>query len=72
VERGEALASFLTAMLDLLDLLLPRRGIPPDHRTLAFRCIDGNARFPVIYFLPWHTPYGFARQPGIAPLDFPD
>jgi pimeloyl-ACP methyl ester carboxylesterase len=57
-------------MFDLLDLLLLRRGIPADDRTVAFRRIDGSATAKVIYFLPWHTPYGIARQAGFVPLDF--
>jgi pimeloyl-ACP methyl ester carboxylesterase len=57
-------------MFDFLDLLLLRRGLPSDDRTLAFRRIDGTAQAPVIYFLPWHTPYKFARQAGFTPLDF--
>jgi len=57
-------------MLDLVDLLLLRRGIPADDTTLTFRRIDGNATSGVIYFLPWHTPFAFARQVGFAPLDY--
>src|SRR5438477_11754168 len=57
-------------MLDLVDLLLLRRGIPADDRALAFRRIDGNAASKVLYFLPWHTPFGIARQAGLAPLEF--
>jgi hypothetical protein len=57
-------------MLDLVDLLLLRRGIPADDRELTFRRIDGNASSKVLYFLPWHTPFGIARQIGIMPLDF--
>jgi hypothetical protein len=57
-------------MFDLVDLLLLRRGIPADDKTLTFRRIDGNPRSKVIYFLPWHTPFGFARHAGFAPLDF--
>jgi pimeloyl-ACP methyl ester carboxylesterase len=57
-------------MLDLVDLLLLRRGVPADDTTLTFRRIDGNSASTVIYFLPWHTPFGFARQAGFAPLDF--
>jgi pimeloyl-ACP methyl ester carboxylesterase len=57
-------------MLDLLDLLLLQRGIPADDRTLVFRRIDGNPNSRVIYFLPWHTPFGVARHAGFAPLDF--
>lgn len=57
-------------MLDLLDLILLRRGIPADDRTLAFRRIDGNPQSRVIYFLPWNTPLGLARQAGFTPLDF--
>jgi hypothetical protein len=57
-------------MLDLVDLLLLRRSIPADDRALTFRRIDGNAGSTVLYFLPWHTPFGMARQFGIAPLDF--
>jgi hypothetical protein len=57
-------------MLDLVDLLLLRRGIPTDDRELTFRRIDGNASSKVLYFLPWHTPFGIARQIGIMPLDF--
>jgi len=58
------------AMLDLVDLLLLRRGLPPDDCTLAFRRIDGDPASTVIYFLPWHTPCIFARHAGFAPLDF--
>jgi hypothetical protein len=57
-------------MFDLLDLLLLNRGTPADDWTLAFRRIDGNAASKVIYFLPWFTPFWFARQAGFAPLDF--
>jgi len=57
-------------MLDLVDLLLLRRGVPADDTTLTFRKIEGNATSKVIYFLPWHTPFAFARQVGFAPLDF--
>src|SRR5213078_230343 len=69
-ERNQQLQSSETAMLDLVDLLLLRRGIPADDRELTFRRIDGNALSKVLYFLPWHTPFGMARQFGIAPLDF--
>src|SRR4051812_34905206 len=57
-------------MLDLLDLLLLRRGVPADDRTLAFRRIDGDPQSRVIYFLPWNTPYSLARQAGFMPLPF--
>lgn len=57
-------------MLDIVDLLLIRRGIPADDRTLAFRRIDGDQKAKVVYFLPWHTPLAFARHAGFAPLDF--
>jgi hypothetical protein len=57
-------------MYDLLDLLLLRRGTPVDDRTLAFRRIDGRSTAKVIYFLPWHTPFAFARRAGFLPLDF--
>jgi hypothetical protein len=57
-------------MLDLLDLLLLKRGIPGDDRTLSFRRIDGDAHAKVIYFLPWHTPFSVCRQAGFTPLDF--
>jgi pimeloyl-ACP methyl ester carboxylesterase len=57
-------------MLDLLDLLLLRRGIPSDDQTLAFRRIDGQAGSRVIYFLPWHTPLYVARHFGFTPLEF--
>ena len=57
-------------MFDLLDLLLLKRGIPADDQSLAFRRIDGNPRASVVYFLPWHTPFAFARSTGMAPLDF--
>ena len=57
-------------MFDFLDLLLLRRGIPSDDRTLTFRRIDGSEQSRVIYFLPWHTPYTIARQAGFTPLDF--
>jgi hypothetical protein len=62
--------SFQTAMFDYLDLLLLRRGIPSDDRTLTFRRIDGSEQSRVIYFLPWHTPFKVARQAGFTPLDF--
>jgi pimeloyl-ACP methyl ester carboxylesterase len=57
-------------MLDLLDLILLRRGVPADDRTLTFRRIDGNPQSNVIYFLPWNTPFSVARQAGFVPLDF--
>jgi pimeloyl-ACP methyl ester carboxylesterase len=57
-------------MLDLLDLLLLRRGIPSDDQTLTFRRIDGQRGSNVIYFLPWHTPLYVARHFGFTPLDF--
>jgi hypothetical protein len=62
--------SFESAMFDLVDLLLLRRGIPADDRTLAFRRVDGDQSSNVIYFLPWHTPFAFARHAGFAPLNF--
>ena len=57
-------------MFDLLDILLLSRGTPADDRTLAFRRIDGSPASNVIYFLPWFTPFWFARRAGFAPLDF--
>jgi hypothetical protein len=63
-------AAFWVRMLDLVDLLLLRRGIPADDRMLAFRRVDGNPGSRVVYFLPWHTPFAFARRLGFAPLDF--
>jgi pimeloyl-ACP methyl ester carboxylesterase len=57
-------------MLDLLDLILLRRGVPADDRTLTFRRVDGNPQSRVIYFLPWNTPFSVARQAGFIPLDF--
>jgi hypothetical protein len=57
-------------MFDLLDLILLRRGIPKDDRTLAFRRIDGDPRSSVIYFLPWGTPFALARRVGMMPLPF--
>lgn len=57
-------------MFDLLDLLLLKRGIPADDQSLKFRRIDGNPQSKVIYFLPWHTPFAFARSTGMTPLDF--
>ena len=57
-ERGERAPGSASAMLDLVDLLLLRRGIPADDRGLTFRRIDGNALSKVLYFLPWHTPFG--------------
>jgi hypothetical protein len=57
-------------MLDLVDMLLLRRGIPADDRSLAFRRIDGNPSSKVIYFLPWHTPFRLARATGLLPVDF--
>jgi hypothetical protein len=61
---------FIEAMLDLLDLLLLRRGLALDDRTLAFRRIEANPRSRVIYFLPWNTPFGLAQRAGLLPLDF--
>jgi hypothetical protein len=57
-------------MLDLLDLLLLKRGLPGDDRSLSFRRIDGDQNAKVIYFLPWHTPFSVCRQAGFTPLDF--
>ena len=57
-------------MLDLVDMLLLRRGIPADDRSLGFRRIDGNPSSKIIYFLPWHTPFSIARAAGFLPLDF--
>ena len=57
-------------MFDLFDILLLSRGTPADDRTLAFRRIDGSPASNVIYFLPWFTPFWFARRAGFAPLDF--
>jgi hypothetical protein len=57
-------------MMDLLDLLLLKRGLPSDDRTLSFRRIDGDPRARVIYFLPWHTPFSVCRQAGFTPLNF--
>ena len=57
-------------MPDLFDHLLLRRGVPDDDRTLTFRRIDGNPQSRVVYFLPWHTPFGIARQAGFIALDF--
>src|ERR1700730_10961907 len=57
-------------MYDLLDLLLLKRGTPIDDRTLTFHRIDGPPTAQVIYFLPWHTPFKFARQAGLLPLAF--
>jgi hypothetical protein len=37
---------------------------------LTFRRIDGRSTASVIYFLPWHTPFAFARRAGFLPLDF--
>ena len=58
------------AMLDLVDLLLLRRGIVQDDCSLAFRRIDGNLKSKVIYFLPLQTSFSVARQAGFLPLDF--
>ena len=57
-------------MLDLLDLLLLKRGIPGDDCTLFFRRLDGDQDAKVIYFLPWHTPFSVCRQAGFTPLGF--
>lgn len=57
-------------MLDILDPLLLRRGIPSDDRTLTFRRVDGTSRSRIIYFLPWHTPTYVARHFGFTPLEF--
>jgi pimeloyl-ACP methyl ester carboxylesterase len=57
-------------MLDVVDLLLLRRGIPADDRTLSFRRVDGDPTSRVIYFLPWQTPFAVARYAGFMPLDF--
>jgi hypothetical protein len=57
-------------MLDLVDLILLRRGLPADDYNLTFRRIDGSPTSKVIYFLPWHTPIALARQAGFVPLEF--
>jgi pimeloyl-ACP methyl ester carboxylesterase len=57
-------------MLDLLDLLLLRCGIPSDDWTLTFRRIDGSSRSRTVYFLPWHTPLHVAHHFGFTPLEF--
>ena len=57
-------------MLDLLDLLLLRRGVPSDDRTLTFRRIDGQTTSKVVYFLPWNTPFYVARHAGLIPFEF--
>ena len=67
---GAAVASFGSAMLDLLDLWLLRRSISSDDRTLTFHRVDGNPSSKVIYFLPWNTPYFVARHIGLTPLEF--
>ena len=69
-EHTKFLARFASAMLDLVDLLLLRRGIPADDREIAFRRIDGNPASTVIYFLPWCTPFAFAHRAGFTPLHF--
>src|SRR5215475_341442 len=58
------------AMLDLVDLLLVRRGIAQDDCSLAFRRVDGNLKSKVVYFLPLQTSFAVARQAGFLPLDF--
>jgi pimeloyl-ACP methyl ester carboxylesterase len=70
LERKSARLRFRCAMFDLLDLLLLKRGLPADDQSLAFRRIDGNPQSKVVYFLPWNTPFAFARSTGMAPLDF--
>jgi pimeloyl-ACP methyl ester carboxylesterase len=57
-------------MLDLVDLILLRRGLPADDHNLTFRRIYGTPTSKVIYFLPWHTPFALARQAGFVPLEF--
>jgi len=57
-------------MLDLVDLLLVRRGIAHDDCSLAFRRVDGNPKSKVVYFLPLQTSFSLARQAGFLPLDF--
>src|SRR5207244_8815285 len=47
-----------------------RRCTPAAHCPLTFRRIAGNAPSKVLYFLPWHTPFGIARQAGLTPLEF--
>jgi hypothetical protein len=60
----------VTAMFDLVDMLLLRRGIPADDGLATFRRTDGDPSSKVIYFLPWHTPFSIARAAGFLPLDF--
>jgi pimeloyl-ACP methyl ester carboxylesterase len=57
-------------MFDLVDFLLLKRATPLDDEVLTLRRIDGHATSKVIYFLPWHTPFGWARRVGLVPLDF--
>ena len=57
-------------MLDLLDLLLLRRGVPTDDQTTTFRRFDGPSHSKVIYFLPWHTPLYVAKHFGFTPLEY--
>ena len=57
-------------MFDIVDMLLLRRGVPPDDGSPTFRRVDGNPASKVIYFLPWHTPFSIARAAGFLPLDF--
>jgi hypothetical protein len=57
-------------MFDLVDFLLLRRATPIDDETLTLRRVDGRATSKVIYFLPWHTPFRWARRVGLVPLYF--
>jgi pimeloyl-ACP methyl ester carboxylesterase len=69
-ERNDGFPSSDSAMFDLVDMLLLRRGIPSDDGLPTFRRIDGNPSSKIIYFLPWHTPFSIARAAGFLPLDF--
>jgi pimeloyl-ACP methyl ester carboxylesterase len=59
-----------SAMFDIADMLLLRRGVPADDGLPTYRRVDGNPTSKVIYFLPWHTPFSIARAAGFLPLDF--
>jgi pimeloyl-ACP methyl ester carboxylesterase len=53
-------------MFTIIDRYLLRRPLPFDDWTIFSRRIDGaNPGAPVIFFLPWHTPYWLARRIGL-------
>jgi pimeloyl-ACP methyl ester carboxylesterase len=58
-------------MFALLDRYLLRRPVGLDDWTLSSVRIDGSRpAIPIIYFLPWNTPFWLARRIGLICGDF--